>query len=193
MKLSRFLALTAFVLPVLDHAHPGHDGGHDLTWDFTSGAVHPLSGWDHLLAMVAVGMWAAQLGGRSRWLVPTAFVSVMALGAMLGHAGFNLSGVEQGIAASIVVLGLLIAASVKLPAFASMAVVGAFALFHGVAHGAEMPSSASGLSYGFGFVTATILLHLVGLGLGSALKNHGKAARFAGGAVAIAGAVAFSL
>ena len=193
MKLSRFLALAVFALPVLAHAHPGHDGGHDLTWDFASGAMHPLSGWDHLLAMIAVGLWAAQLGGRSRWLVPTTFVSVMALGAMLGHAGFNLSGVEQGIAASIFVLGLLIAGAVKLPALASMALVGAFALFHGVAHGAEMPVSASGLSYGFGFVAATILLHLVGLGLGSALKNHEKTARFAGGAVAIAGAVAFAL
>jgi urease accessory protein len=192
MKLSRFFALAAFVLPVLAHAHPGHEG-HDLTWDFTSGAVHPLSGWDHLLAMIAVGLWAAQLGGRNRWFVPTAFVSIMVLGAALGHAGLNLSGLEQGIAASILVLGLLIAGSVKLPTFASLALVGVFALFHGVAHGAEMPSSSSGLSYGFGFVVATILLHLVGLGLGSALKNHQKAARFAGGAVAIAGALAFTL
>ena len=192
MKLSRFFALAAFALPVLAHAHPGHEG-HDLTWDFTSGASHPLSGWDHLLTMIAVGLWAAQLGGRSRWLVPASFVSVMALGSVLGQAGFHLSGMEQGIAASILVLGLLIAASVKLPATASMGFVGAFALFHGVAHGAEMPSSASGLSYGFGFLASTILLHLAGLGLGQALRNQPKAARFAGGAVAIAGAVAFAL
>jgi urease accessory protein len=186
------LALAAVALPVLAHAHPGHDG-HDLTWDFATGATHPLSGWDHLLAMIAVGLWAAQLGGRSRWLVPAAFVSVMALGAVLGHAGLALAGVEQGIAASILILGLLIAAAVRLPATASMAIVGLFALFHGVAHGAEMPATAGGFSYGAGFVVATALLHLVGLGLGMALKNQQKVARFAGGAVALAGAAAFIL
>jgi hypothetical protein len=96
MKLTRFLALAAFALaafalPVLAHAHPGHDG-HELTWDFTSGASHPLLGWDHLIAMVAVGLWAAQLGGRSRWLLPVAFVGVMALGAAAGHAGQTVPG-----------------------------------------------------------------------------------------------------
>jgi urease accessory protein len=192
MKLTRFIALAAFALPVLAQAHPGHDG-HDITWDFTSGAAHPLSGWDHLLAMIAVGLWAAQLGGRSRWLVPTAFVSVMTIGAVLGHTGFALAGVEQGIAASILILGLLIAAAVRLPATASMAIVGLFALFHGVAHGAEMPATAGGFSYGAGFVAATALLHAIGLGLGMALKNHAKVARFAGGAVALAGAAAFVL
>jgi urease accessory protein len=192
MKPIRLLALAAFVLPVLAHAHPGHEG-HELTWDFTSGATHPLSGWDHLLALIAVSLWAAQLGGRSRWLVPAAFVAVMTLGAALGHAGLALPGVEQGIAASLLVLGLLIAASVQPPAPASVAIVGAFALFHGLAHGAEMPASASGLSYGLGFVAATVLLHVTGLGLGFALRNQEKAARFAGGAVAIAGAVAFVL
>ncbi len=192
MKLSRLLALAAFTLPVLAHAHPGHEG-HDLTWDFTSGAMHPLSGWDHLLAMIAVGLWAAQLGGRSRWLVPAAFVGVMTLGALLGHAGFAIAGVEQGIAASILILGLLIAGAVKLPTAASMTIVGAFAFFHGVAHGAEMPATASGLSYGIGFIVSTSFLHLVGLGLGGTLKNQEKVARFAGGAVALAGALAFAL
>lgn len=192
MKLTRLLALAAFVVPVLAHAHPGHEG-HELTWDFTSGAIHPLSGWDHVLAMMAVGLWAAQLGGRSRWLVPTAFVGLMTLGALLGHAGFAIAGVEQGIAASILILGVLIAAAVKLPVRACMAVVGAFALFHGVAHGAEMPGTASGLSYGIGFVASTIFLHAVGLGLGLGLRNEEKMARFAGGAVAIAGVLAFAL
>jgi urease accessory protein len=189
MKLTRILALAAFALPVLAHAHPGHEG-HELTWDFTSGALHPLSGWDHLLAMIAVGLWAAQLGGRSRWLVPAAFVGVMTLGAVLGHAGLSIAGNEQGIAASILVLGLLIACAVKLPTVASMVIVGTFALFHGVAHGAEMPATASGLSYGVGFVASTILLHVIGLGLGLALKDQQKVARFAGGTVAIVGAIA---
>lgn len=192
MKPTRFLALAIFALPVLAQAHPGHDG-HDLTWDFTSGAAHPLSGWDHLLAMIAVGLWAAQLGGRSRWLVPAAFVSVMALGAVLGHAGLALPGVEQGIAASILILGLLIAAAVRLPAPAGMALVGIFALFHGVAHGAEMPATAGGLSYGAGFIVATAGLHAVGLGLGFALQKQRTVARLAGGAVALAGAAAFVL
>ncbi len=192
MKLTRFLALAAFALPVLAYAHPGHDG-HELTWDFASGAAHPLSGWDHVLAMIAVGLWAAQLGGRCRWRVPTTFVSVMALGAILGHAGLILPGVEQGIAASIFVFGLLIAAAVRLHAATGMAIVGAFALFHGVAHGAEMPATAGGLAYGAGFIATTVLLHLVGLGLGAALRNRQTAARFAGGAVALAGALAFAL
>lgn len=192
MKLSRVLALTALTLPALAHAHPGHDG-HELTWDFVGGAAHPFSGWDHLLAMIAVGLWATQLGGRSRWLVPTAFVTVMTLGAALGSAGFHLYGVEHGIAASILVLGLLIAAAVKVPAPTGMLVVGTFALFHGIAHGTEMPLSANGLSYAIGFVAATIILHLTGLALGSAIKNQRQAARLAGGVVAIAGAVAFAL
>ena len=167
-------------------AHPGHGP----MWGFAAGVQHPLSGIDHLLAMIAVGLWAAQLGGRSRWLVPAAFVGVMTLGAVLGHAGFAIAGIEQGIAASILVLGLLIACAVKLPTVASMAIVGAFALFHGVAHGAEMPATASGLSYGVGFVASTILLHVIGLGLGLALKDQQKVARFAGGTVAIVGAIA---
>ena len=193
MKPTRFIALAILLLvPVLAHAHPGHDG-HELTWDFATGVAHPLSGWDHLLAMVAVGLWAAQLGGRSRWLVPAAFVSVMVLGAVLGHAGITPPGIEQGIAASIFILGLLIAAAVRLPAPASMAIVGLFALFHGVAHGTEMPATAGGLSYGAGFIAATILLHAIGLGLGVTLRNQQTIARFAGGAVAIAGAAAFVL
>jgi urease accessory protein len=192
MKLTRFIALAALAFPLLAQAHPGHDG-HELTWDFATGAAHPLSGWDHLLAMIAVGLWAAQLGGRSRWLVPAAFVGVMTVGAVLGHYGLALPGVEQGIAASLLILGLLIAAAVRLPTAAGMAIVGLFALFHGVAHGAEMPATAGGLTYGAGFVAATVLLHAIGLGLGLALRNQPKIARIAGGAVALAGAAAFVL
>ncbi len=192
MKPTRCLALAAFVIPVLAQAHPGHEG-HELTWDFTSGAAHPFSGWDHLLAMIAVGLWSAQLGGRNRWLVPAAFVGVMTLGAIFSYAGFALPGVEQGIAASVLALGLLIAAAVRLPSVAALAIVSGFALFHGLAHGAEMPASASGLGYSIGFVASTILLQLSGLGLGLALKNQEKAVRFAGCAVALAGAAAFIL
>lgn len=189
MKLSRVLSLALFTLPALAHAHPGHEG-HELTWDFVGGVAHPFSGWDHLLAMIAVGLWAAQLGGRSRWLVPTAFVAVMALGAVLGSAGFSLYGVEQGIAASILVLGLLIVAAVKVPAAAAAAIVGMAALFHGIAHGAEMPLSTNGLSYGAGFVATTLVLHLSGVAFGAAIRNQKNAAQFAGSAIAIAGTLA---
>lgn len=189
----RFTQICAAVLlfPALAQAHPGHEGG-DVTWDFSAGFAHPLTGIDHILAMVAVGLWAAQLGGHARWLVPSAFVSVMILGAALGHTGAVVPGVEQGIAASVLVLGLLIAANARLPVAAGMGLVGLFALFHGFAHGAEMPASVSGLSYGVGFVFATALLHAAGVGLGL-LAGHTSArvAKCAGWAIAAAGVVLF--
>ena len=179
-------------LPALAQAHPGHDG-HDLTWDFSSGFAHPLSGWDHLLAMIAVGLWAAQLGGRARWLVPAAFVSVMTLGATLGRTGIIFPGVEQGIAASVLVLGLLIATAVRLPVTAGMALVGVFAIFHGFAHGAEMPATAGGLLYGAGFIAATALLHAAGVGLGVfAARTSANATKYAGWAIAASGVVMFA-
>jgi len=185
-------AAAFLVLPALAHAHPGHDG-HDFTWDFSGGFAHPLSGWDHLLAMIAVGLWAAQLGGRARWPVPAAFVGVMALGAALGQAGVTFPGVEQGIAASILALGLLIAAAVRLPVTAGMALVGAFAIFHGLAHGAEMPAAAGGFSYGAGFVAATVLLHAAGVGLGLiAARRSAHATQFAGWAIAASGLMLFA-
>jgi urease accessory protein len=181
------------VFPVLAHAHPGHDG-HDLTWDFSGGFAHPLSGWDHLLAMVAVGLWAAQLGGRARWLVPASFVSVMLIGAAFGRAGLVVPGVEQAIAASVLVLGLLIAATVRLPVVAGMALVGIFAFFHGFAHGAEMPMTAGALSYGAGFVAATVLLHAAGVGLGLVSgRFSARAAKIAGWVIAAGGVAIFAL
>jgi len=179
-------------LPALAQAHPGHDG-HELTWDFSGGFAHPFSGWDHLLAMIAVGLWAAQLGGRARWLVPAAFVSVMTLGAMLGHTGVIFLGVEQGIAASVLVLGLLVAAAVRLPIAAGVALVGVFAIFHGFAHGAEMPATAGALRYGAGFVVATALLHAAGVGLGVlAARTSANATRYAGWAIAASGVLMFA-
>jgi urease accessory protein len=189
MKPSLRLALLGalpLLFPVLAQAHPGHD----LTWDFSGGFAHPFSGWDHLLAMTAVGLWAAQLGGRARWFVPAAFVSVMALAAAGGHFFGAIPGTEQGIAASIFVLGLLIATNARLSVAAGMMLVGGFAVFHGVAHGAEMPATAGGFSYGMGFVLATALLHAVGLGLGFALKTRPTVARLAGGAMAVVGGLA---
>ena len=161
VTLAAFLSLAGFA-----QAHPGHGGE-----GFAHGFAHPLHGLDHLLTMLAVGLWAAQLGGRAKWAVPAAFVSMMALGGALGMAGVAVPFAEQGIVASVLVLGVLIAAAVRLPPAASMAVVGIFALCHGYAHGAEMPATAAGFSYGLGFVGATALLHACGIGAALAMQQ----------------------
>lgn len=175
-----FLAL-ALAAPSIAQAHPGlHMHG------FGDGLAHPLTGLDHLLAMIAVGFWAASLGGMARWLVPGAFVSVMILGALAGVAGLQLPNVEYAIAASVVALGLIVALDVKVPVAAAAALVGLFAAFHGFAHGAEAPAGESFVLFGAGFVLMTALLHGVGLGLG-ALHLSGVLRRAAGLAVAGAG------
>ncbi len=153
----------ALLVPSLAHAHSS-DG---LIYNCASGILHPLHGLDHLAAMIAVGVWAAQLGGRARWLVPAVFVGIMALGAGLGASGFGLPGLEPMIAASVLALGLLVVAAVRLPAAASVTLVALFALLHGLAHGGEIPADASAVSYGAGFILATIALHAVGLALGT--------------------------
>ena len=145
-----------------------------------------------VLAMVAVGLFAAQLGGRALWLVPLSFVSVMSLGGILGMAGIGLPFVEIAIGLSVVVLGLAVACGIHLPTAAAMALVGLFAIFHGHAHGAEMPETASGLAYGAGFALATALLHatgiVIGLGTGRAGAAIGRRAlQTAGSAMALAG------
>lgn len=174
-------------------AHPGHlpaDG-------FWHGAQHPVTGLDHILAMIAVGLWAAQLANlrdkkTALWMVPAAFVAMMAVGGALGVSHLvQLPMVEIGVAASVLVLGVLIAAAVKLPLPVSALIVGCFAIFHGFAHGAEMPTTASGLSYGAGFVIATICLHAAGIGAGM-LTQRGispKLLRYSGAAIALAGVV----
>lgn len=179
---------TAALVPGVALAHPGHGAAHG----FAEGFAHPFLGWDHLLAMVAVGIWASQRGGRSLWLLPTAFVASMALGGGLAFAGIALPGVEVGILASVLVLGLLVALAARLPLFASVAAVVGFALFHGHAHGAEMPVNASGLAYLLGSCAATALLHGAGIAFPRVL--HGVAAdsriewvRLSGAAIGLAG------
>jgi urease accessory protein len=174
------------LLPSLAQAHPGLPGH---AHGFSHGLLHPLTGLDHICAMVAVGLWAAQRGGRALWLVPATFVSVMIIGGTLGMGKVGIPYVEQGIAASVLVLGILIAAAIRLPVTASMAIVGLFALFHGYAHGAEMPDTASGFAYGIGFIVATASLHLAGLGLGLTAKRFASAQsiRYVGGAIAACG------
>lgn len=152
--------------------------GHGDAAGFAHGFMHPLGGYDHVLAMVAVGLLAAHLGGRALWLVPAAFVAAMAASGALGVAGAPVPFVESGIMLSIVVLGLAAVLRVNMPVSAAMALVAFFAIFHGTAHGAEMPADASGLTYAAGFLTATALLHAAGIAIGL-----GVGAVFARGAV----------
>jgi urease accessory protein len=184
---SRVFAILAAILllPSLAHAHVGVGE----TSGFLHGMGHPLSGLDHICAMVAVGLWAAQMGGRAIWAVPLTFVSVMALGGALGMLGVHIPFVETGIVISVLALGVLIAASVHLPLAVSIIVVGLFASFHGHAHGAEMPETASGFAYAAGFIIATAFLHACGIGLGIAIQKLASPAvvRFAGIAIVLCG------
>jgi urease accessory protein len=165
------LALVATIaLPTIASAHPGHDG----TSGFIHGFLHPLGGLDHILAMVAVGLFAARLGGRALWLVPASFVITMAAAGIAGMAGLALPYVEAGIALSILVLGAAIALETTMPVAAAMGLVAFFAVFHGHAHGAEMPETMSGLAYGAGFVAATAALHALGIGLGLAIGRSSE-------------------
>ncbi|HEX5338290.1 MAG TPA: HupE/UreJ family protein [Gallionella sp.] len=155
------------LLPTFAYAHSGSgDAG-----GFMHGLAHPFSGLDHVCAMLAVGLWAAQMGGRSVWAVPLTFVGVMALGGALPMLGVSLPFVETGIVLSVLLLGVLIAASVRLPLWLSSSVVALFALWHGHAHGTEMPALSSGLLYGSGFVLATALLHIAGIGFGLGMRQ----------------------
>lgn len=166
---ARFLRITSVlaVLPAVASAHPGHDGGHDLGWDFAGGLVHPVFGFDHLLAMLAVGIWAAQLGGRARWLVPATYVGVMTLAATLGLRGAAPAGMEQMIAASLLAFGLMIAMAKRLPLALGLGITALFATFHGFAHGTELPATSDAFFYGLGFVITTVALHAAGYALGS--------------------------
>jgi urease accessory protein len=164
MKNFRFLsALAVSVLfPTLVAAHPSltHAIG------FTHGFSHPFSGLDHVLTMVLVGILAWQLGGRALWMVPLTFVSVMAAGGALGMMGVAIPFVEAGIALSVIVLGGIIALGVKTPVAAATGMVALFAIFHGHAHGAEMPADAAGVHFALGFMLATAALHGIGIGTG---------------------------
>lgn len=153
------------------------------------GFGHPIDGADHLLAMVAVGLWAAQIGGRALWAVPCTFVGVMILGGVLGFTGVPVPFIEEGILVSILILGVLIAGAFRFPLIYSTLVVGFFAVFHGHAHGAEMPATIGAGSYTVGFALATAMLHAAGIGLGMLMQktNLHTVTRFAGGAVALSG------
>jgi urease accessory protein len=178
-------------LVLLPRAASAHFGAGS-TSGFAHGFLHPVGGLDHMLVMVAVGLFAAGLGGRALWAVPLSFVSVMALGGILGMQGVAVPYVEMAIGVSVVVLGLAVAWQAQWSVAAAMALVGAFAVFHGHAHGAEMPADVTGATYAAGFMLATALLHVIGIGLGVAVRQawagyaH-QAAQLGGIAIAIAG------
>lgn len=157
---------------------------------FLTGFYHPISGLDHVLAMVAVGLWGAQLGAPAIWLLPVAFPMVMAMGGTLGLLGVPLPGTEYGIALSAILLGVVVLFEVRPPLAAAAALVGFFAIFHGYAHGTELPPGQSAMLYSIGFVLATGCLHAVGIGIGTVHKWAWgqKLVRFAGALVAVGGA-----
>lgn len=187
MTIPRLLAAAVVATvsaPALAHVEAGQATG------LLSGFLHPISGLDHVLAMVAVGLWGAILGTPAVWVLPIAFPLVMAMGALLGFLGVPLPGVEYGIAASAILLGAAVAFEVRPPVAFAALLVGVFAIFHGYAHGSELPPGQSALLFSMGFVIATGALHAVGIGIG-ALKGRvwgGAALRAAGSMVAAGGA-----
>lgn len=187
--LAGLLALAAVAVASPAHAHIIDAGGAGWVQGFS----HPFSGLDHILAMVAVGVWAAQIGRPALWVLPVVFPLAMAVGGLLGVAGVPVPGIEVGIAASVLGLGVLIAFQAKPPLVVSVALVALFALFHGHAHGTELPQAASPILYGLGFVLATAILHAIGLGIGFAMRlpKGMTAIRVGGGAIAAAGLALF--
>jgi urease accessory protein len=168
--------------------------GIDHAFSFASGLKHPLGGLDHLLAMVAVGLWASLNGGRALWAWPVAFVGVMVLGGLAGMAGVPLPMVEPGILASVIVLGLLVLAAARLPVWAGAALVAVFAVLHGHAHGAELPAEGAAVSYFAGFALATAALHALGLGIAwLATGERGRLIVRGAGALVAAGGVALAV
>jgi urease accessory protein len=181
------LALAIAALPTLAHAHTqsGEATG------FLAGFLHPLNGLDHIIAMVAVGLWGAQLGAPAIWMLPVTFPVVMAFGGFLGLIGVPVPGVEIGIALSGVLLGAVVMSETRPPLYIAAALVALFAICHGHAHGAELPPGTSGLIYSIGFVVATGLLHAFGIGVGTIHRwPAGQLAlRMAGGGIGLAGLV----
>jgi urease accessory protein len=194
-KLLSGLTLAAVTLaPAAALAHAGHAHSEH---GFIHGFMHPLTGLDHILAMVTVGILAYQIGGRALWAVPATFLAIMAAGGLLGAAGISFYFVEPGIAASVVVLGLIVALAVRPPVALAMALVAVFAVFHGYAHGIEAPLDGSATVYGAGFLVATALLHAFGVAFGMLVGRFAASQgqigyRLAGSAVAVAGLVILS-
>lgn len=187
MKTTKFL-IYSLLLVILSSAANAHETA-GVAGGFISGFLHPIFGWDHVVAMVAVGLWGAFLGNPAIWILPVVFPLVMAFGGALGVLDIPVPAVETGIAASAVVLGAMVAFAIRPPIVIAAVIVGAFAIFHGHAHGTELPNSANPLSYSVGFVISTGLLHLSGIAFGYLVRwPSGKVAVQAGGGlIALAG------
>lgn len=187
----RAFPLLALLLAALSLAGPAHahSDATSLAGGFASGFVHPILGWDHVVAMVAVGLWGAFMGERAVWTLPVVFPVVMALGGLLGLMGVAVPFVEQGIAVSAIVIGLMVATGSRPPLAVAAVVVGAFAIFHGHAHGAELPDAANPVLYTAGFMVATGLLHLAGILVGMAVRWPWgtRVVRACGGVIAAVG------
>ncbi|PWW01731.1 urease accessory protein [Hoeflea marina] len=183
LSLSILLVICA-ATPGLAHTGLGPEGG------FTSGFFHPIFGWDHVIAMIAVGLWGAFLGAPAIWVLPVVFPLVMAFGGALGVMGVPVPAVETGIALSGVILGLAVAFAVRAPLWIAGILVAVFAVFHGHAHGTELPEAANPFAYAAGFVIATGLLHLAGIGFGLLVRAPGGQwlVRAGGGVIACIGA-----
>ena len=187
IKHFQFLAITAIFIAFTSTASAHEAGG--IAGGFFSGFMHPVLGWDHVVAMVAVGLWGAFLGAPAIWVLPVVFPLVMAFGGALGVMGVPIPGVEIGIAISAIVLGAMVAFKVRPPIWIAAVIVGCFAIFHGHAHGTELPNAANPLAYSLGFVIATGLLHLSGIAFGLVVRwPAGKiAVQVAGGLISLAG------
>ena len=173
IPLKTIILIAAYALSTYAAAHPGHEvDAHGIS--FMDGLLHPLTGLDHLAAMLAVGLWSALSATSARriWLAPVAFAGMLLVGALLGLNGLALPAVEPMIAASLLVMGLLVATRAKLPLAVTAGVVGVFAVFHGIAHGTELAGGGNGFAPLLGMLVATIALHLAGVGLGLALRSH---------------------
>jgi len=184
-------ARIATLLAILPTAAVAHEGSSLPYGSFLAGLTHPVLGLDHFLAMVSVGIVSAQIGGRAIWTVPATFVAVMAVGGVLGWLDIGLSAIETGIALSVLGLGLAIAADKRLPISLAMSAVGFFAIFHGYAHGTEMPSVARASTYAAGFLTGTTVLHIAGVLIGDISQHYARGKillRVAGAGIAAAGA-----
>jgi urease accessory protein len=184
----RFATWLVLTVPML--AYIPTAGAHSLGAEgagFITGLAHPFMGLDHLLAMVAVGIWAAQTGGSAVWRLPLSFIMMMAAAALIGASGVGYPVLESLITGSVVLLGLMVVFAIRLPVNLSMLLAGLFAAFHGYAHGLEMPQAGSAILYGLGFVLATALLHLTGIGFGKVAYRKHLLSRLSGLSIAIAG------
>jgi urease accessory protein len=189
-SLRAFLPAALLIAPALAQAHPGHPGHDD---DFLRGVAHPLSGLDHTFALLAVGLWAAQLGGRARWVLPTSFVAVMALAGAAGMGGAHVPMLEQGMVASVFVLGALVAMSATLPLGVALGFTSLFAAFHGLAHGAGLAGQPAALSAAAGMLLSSVALLACGVTLGSLLRASARQLWLRAAGVAVMVAFALSL